>query len=82
MTLVETQLLAALRELEDLARRLPSLNPKPSLLPLFERIEALSRSLAPDTDPQLRHFLSRKSYQKATEWLEGRGASVPKGTCG
>lgn len=75
-------LLAALKELDALARRLPSLHPKPSLLPLFDRIESLTQALPADTDPELRHFLARKSYQKAIDWLEGHSQNVPRGTCG
>jgi hypothetical protein len=35
-----------------------------------ERIERLEQSLPPQTDPQLRHFLQRRSYTKALELLE------------
>ncbi len=35
-----------------------------------ERIERLERSLPAQTDPQLRHFLQRRSYSKALELLE------------
>ena len=35
-----------------------------------ERIEALERQLAGGLDPQLRHFLQRRSYTKALEYLE------------
>ena len=34
------------------------------------RIEALEQSLAPKLDAQLRHFLQRRSYTKALEYLE------------
>lgn len=34
------------------------------------RIEALEQRLAPALDPQLRHFLQRRSYSKALEYLE------------
>ena len=34
-----------------------------------ERIEGLEKSLPPKTDPQLRHFLQRRSYTKALELL-------------
>jgi len=37
-----------------------------------EKIEALQASLPPTTDPRLRHYLERRSYEKALEWLEGR----------
>lgn len=35
-----------------------------------EKIEALERQLPPQSDPQLRHFLQRRSYSKALELLE------------
>ena len=36
-----------------------------------ERIEDLERRLPPKIDPELRHFLQRRSYSKALEALEG-----------
>ena len=35
-----------------------------------EKIEQLEHRLPPRTDPQLRHFLQRRSYSKALELLE------------
>jgi uncharacterized membrane protein YccC len=35
-----------------------------------ERIEQLEHHLPPAIDPQLRHFLQRRSYSKALELLE------------
>jgi hypothetical protein len=35
-----------------------------------EKIERLEQSLPPKIDPQLRHFLQRRSYTKALEMLE------------
>jgi hypothetical protein len=34
-----------------------------------ERIEQIERGLPPTIDPQLRHFLQRRSYSKALELL-------------
>jgi hypothetical protein len=34
-----------------------------------ERIEQIERDLPPTIDPQLRHFLQRRSYSKALELL-------------
>jgi hypothetical protein len=39
---------------------------------LFRRLDELARRLPPDTDPQLRHLLAQKSYQKARTWLVAR----------
>ncbi len=35
-----------------------------------ERLEAAERELPPAIDPQLRHYLQRRSYSKALEFLE------------
>jgi hypothetical protein len=37
---------------------------------ISEKIECLERSLPPKIDPELRHFLQRRSYSKALELLE------------
>jgi hypothetical protein len=35
-----------------------------------EKIERLEQSLPPEIDPELRHFLQRRSYSKALDLLE------------
>jgi hypothetical protein len=35
-----------------------------------EKIDRLQGSLPPSTDPRLKHYLDRKSYDKALEYLE------------
>ena len=35
-----------------------------------EKIDRLQESLPPSIDPRLRHYLDRKSYDKALEYLE------------
>lgn len=35
-----------------------------------ERLETLEQQLPGGTDPQLRHFLQRRSYTKALDYLE------------
>lgn len=42
---------------------------RPSLRSHMERLDALLARLPPETDFQLRHFLERKSYEKALAWL-------------
>ena len=37
-----------------------------------EKIEKLQAALPKPIDPQLAHYLQRKSYDKALEYLEGR----------
>lgn len=51
------------------------------LLPLFARIDDLGAALPADADPQLRHFLERKSFAKARLWLENRRAEITRGRC-
>jgi hypothetical protein len=65
---VEQQLLDALAELDNAIKAMPAIEAKPNLLLLFTRIDELAGQLPPDADPELRHFLQRKSYQKA-KWL-------------
>jgi hypothetical protein len=42
-----------------------------------EQIERLEAALPRPLDPQLAHYLTRKSYDKALEFLEGRAPSRP-----
>lgn len=72
MSLIEQQLLGNLMALESAAERMATANPKPDLLPLFDRIDELARQLPAGTDPELLHFLQRKSYQKARAFLQER----------
>jgi hypothetical protein len=77
----ETQLLAALAQLDATVKSIATANPKPSLLPLFARIDELSAQLPRDTDPTLLHYLHKKSYEKARLFLEGREAENQAGNC-
>lgn len=81
MSEVEREILAALRELEVQARAMKTANPKPDLRPLFARLDELGAGLPADSDPELRHFLQRKSYEKARLLLEGRGRETTQGAC-
>ncbi len=36
----------------------------------LDRILELERQLGPEADPKLRHYLERRSYQKALEFLQ------------
>ena len=67
---VERQLLDALTELDKAIQAMPAIEGKPNFLLLFARIDGLAEQLPPTADPQLRHFLQRKSYQKAKCLLE------------
>ena len=72
MTENEQALHAALIELETAAKPAPAGGPRPDLIRLFERIDALAAALPKDTDREFLHFLHRKSYTKAREWLDLR----------
>jgi hypothetical protein len=39
-----------------------------------EKIDRLQESLSASTDPRLKHYLDRKSYDKALEYLEAASA--------
>lgn len=85
MTSTEQTLLEALRELETAAKQgARSSDPqgKSPILPILEKIDRLSTELPADSPAQLRHFLERKSYEKARLLLEGRGAENKPGACG
>lgn len=40
-----------------------------------ERLESIEQRLGKHIDPQLRHFLQRRSYSKALEYIEALAAS-------
>ena len=68
------ELAAALRERltiigDEESRRDPERHTQ-RLQQASERIELLERRLPAQVDPQLRHFLQRRSYSKALELLE------------
>jgi hypothetical protein len=78
---VEHELLGALAELDNAIKSMPSANPKPSLLPLFARIDELAGELPGDADPALLHYLHKRSYEKARLFLQGRDAENQVGNC-
>ncbi len=79
---IETDLLTALVQLDAAVKSMPAANPKPNLLPIFARIDELGRQLPRQTDPQLLHYLHKKSYEKARLYLQGREAENRAGNCG
>lgn len=79
--MLEKQLLESLLALDRAIASLPAANPTPNLLPLFARIEELTRQLPRDTDPTLLHYLHKKSYEKARLYLQGRDAENQVGNC-
>ena len=74
MDAVLTDLANALRErlaviADETSRRDPERHTE-RLREVSEKIERLERSLPPAIDPELRHFLQRRSYSKALELLK------------
>lgn len=58
--------------LETLLRTIgPPPGPPAELQAALRRVDGLTQSLGPDTPAQLRHFLERRSYVKALEYLQG-----------
>ena len=82
MSDLEDQILRALLELEHAVKLIPNANPKPNLLPLFSRLDDLSRQLPSGADPTLLHYMQKKSYEKARLFLQGRDAENKTGSCG
>lgn len=81
MTGTERDILESLLELERAVASMPTANPKPNLLPLFTRIDDLTRQLPRDADPSLLHYLHKKSYEKARLFLQGRDPENARGNC-
>lgn len=78
---VEKDLLTALAQLAETVKSMPTANPKPDLMPLFTRLDELTKQLPRDADPTLLHYLHKKSYEKARLFLEGRDAENQAGNC-
>ena len=72
MTQMEHEILDTLLELERAAGQMASCQTKPDLRPIFARLDKLALQLPADAPPDLRHYLQRKSYQKARAFLEPR----------
>ena len=76
MTKTETELAEALRERlkiisDEESRRDPEQHVK-RLREISDRIETLVNTLPQPIPPRLAHFLDRRSYDKALEFLEDR----------
>ena len=81
-TPLEKDLLNAIVALDTAVKRMPAANPKPDLLPLFAHIDELAKQLPRNADPQLLHYLHKKSYEKARLWLQDRDVENKIGNCG
>lgn len=81
MTDTEKAILQTLLDLENAVKSMPVANPKPNFLPLFARLDELTAQLPKNTDPDLLHYLYKRSYEKARFFLQGREAENTRGTC-
>jgi hypothetical protein len=81
MTETERNILDALLELERAVASMAQTASKPNLLPLFSRLDELTRALPPATDSTLLHYLHKKSYEKARLFLQGRDTENQAGNC-
>jgi hypothetical protein len=75
------KILDTLVELDNSVKTMPTANPKPNLMPLFARLDGLTKELPRDTDPTLLHYLHKKSYEKARLFLQNRDAENNIGNC-
>ena len=78
---IRQRLLDKLIELETAAAGRSGSSGKPDLMSLFREIDDLSGELPEAADPALRHYLTRKSYQKARMLLQGRDSENETGDC-
>jgi hypothetical protein len=78
---LENDLLKVLTQLEAAVKAMQTASPKPSLLPIFSRLDELTRQLPRNADPTLLHYLHKKSYEKARLFLVGRDAENQVGNC-
>jgi hypothetical protein len=74
MTEVEQQILESLLEMERVVEGMAAGKGKVDLLPIFARLDQLAQSLPASADSNLRHYLQRKSYQKARVHLQDLAA--------
>jgi len=81
MSAIEQDILITLTELDQAVKSMAAANPKPNLLPLFARVDQLTRQLPSGTDPTLLHYLHKKSYEKARLFLHGRDQQNAAGNC-
>lgn len=70
MTATEKAILETLIQLDEAVKSMKTANPKPNLLPIFAHLDELTAQLPKNSDPDLLHYLHRKSYEKAKLLLE------------
>jgi hypothetical protein len=73
VTDIEQALYGTLCELEATVSGLRAGQSRPELAGVLAKLGELTRSLPATTDPRLRHYLERQSYEKARHHLERAG---------
>jgi len=81
MTELEKKILDALLDLDKAVSQMKANGPKPDLQALFSRLDSLTQQLPTNSDPNLLHYLHKKSYEKARLALQGRDSENRQGTC-
>lgn len=76
---IEQDILRTLIELDEAVQTMRTADRKPNLMPLFTKLDEFAAQLPPEADQELKHFLQRKSYEKARGRLESRAAA--RGAC-
>jgi hypothetical protein len=78
MTNVEQELRGALSQfMETTSKRQPE-----QIGEALNRILQLEQQLSPDASPMLRHYLERRSYQKALDFLNAGHSETETPQCG
>jgi hypothetical protein len=81
MTDTEKSILDSLSELDRAAKSMSGPGPKPNIASILSRLDTLTDELPKGTDPNLLHYLHKKSYEKARLFLLGRGSENASGSC-
>jgi hypothetical protein len=79
----ESRVLTALRALEAAATpaSAAATGSGPDLTAAIAGLGRLTVEMPAGTDPELAHFLQRRSYEKARQFLEGHLADLQRGGC-
>jgi aminodeoxyfutalosine synthase len=77
----EAGLLAALTRLEQTVQARAAGDAAADVRAPLSELDRLVGALPADADPELIHYLRRRSYEKARQFLEGRVAAIEKGGC-
>jgi hypothetical protein len=81
MTAFEEDVRRALDELGAAVAALRGPGPRPDVAACLRRLDELTAALPPGADPDLRHYLLKRSYEKARLHLAGRAAENARGAC-